>query len=57
MLVTAIAVVIPAWRICQRTGYLGWMGVLILIPTANLVMLYFITFSEWPTDKAEDRKD
>lgn len=35
MLVIAIVVVIPAWRICQRTGYPGWMGVLILIPISQ----------------------
>jgi hypothetical protein len=48
MLVIAIAVVIPAWRICQRTGYPGWLGVLILIPVVNLVLLYFLAFSDWP---------
>ncbi|KEF31788.1 hypothetical protein D777_01474 [Marinobacter nitratireducens] len=48
MLVIAIVVVIPAWRICQRTGYPGWMGILILIPVVNLFLLYFIAFSEWP---------
>lgn len=26
MLLVAIAIVIPFWRICQRAGYPGWMG-------------------------------
>ncbi len=51
----AIVVVIPAWRICQRTGYPGWMGVLILIPIVNLVLLYFIAFADWPADKTGDQ--
>lgn len=51
MLVIGIVVAIPAWRICQRTGYPGWMGLLILIPVINLFLLYFIAFSEWPADK------
>ncbi|WP_372987754.1 hypothetical protein [Marinobacter sp.] len=51
MLVIGIVVVIPAWRICQRTGYPGWMGILILIPVINLFLLYFIAFSEWPANK------
>lgn len=51
MLVIAIAVVIPAWRICRRTGYPGWLGLLTLIPVANLVLLYFIAFADWPADK------
>tara|TARA_R110000851_G_scaffold165169_1_gene309656 strand:- start:78 stop:305 length:228 start_codon:yes stop_codon:yes gene_type:complete len=51
MLVIAVLVVIPAWRICKRIGYPGWMGILILIPLANLILLYFIAFSDWPADK------
>ena len=54
MLVIAVLVVIPAWRICKRIGYPGWMGVLILIPLANLIFLYFIAFSNWPIDNRAD---
>lgn len=53
MLVIAILVVIPTWRICKRIGYPGWMGVLILIPLANLILLYFIAFSDWPANKSK----
>ncbi len=53
MLVIAIVVVIPAWRICQRAGFPGWMGTLILIPFVNLVLLYVIAFADWPVDKME----
>jgi hypothetical protein len=31
------------------------MGVLILIPIVNLVLLYFIAFADWPADKGGDR--
>jgi len=51
MLLIAIVVVIPAWRICQRTGYSGWLGILILIPVLNLVLLYFLAFADWPAEK------
>ena len=51
MLVIAIAVVVPAWRICRRTGYPGWLGLLAVVPFANLVLLYFIAFADWPADK------
>ncbi|WP_417501614.1 hypothetical protein [Marinobacter sp.] len=57
MLVIATVVVIPAWRICQRTGYPGWMGILILIPVVNLVLLYFVAFADWPADKAGARNE
>ncbi|WP_018403063.1 hypothetical protein [Marinobacter gelidimuriae] len=51
MLVIAIVVVIPVWRICQRAGYPGWLGFLMLIPMVNLALLYFIAFADWPADK------
>jgi hypothetical protein len=31
------------------------MGILILVPIANLVLLYFIAFADWPVDKTGDR--
>lgn len=52
MLVVAIAIVVPLWRICTRAGYPGWLGLLILLPVANLLLLYFLAFADWPADKA-----
>ena len=57
MLVMAVAVVVTVWRICQRTGYPGWIGVLILIPMVNLALLYFLAFANWPANKAGDGND
>jgi len=57
MLVMAVAVVVPVWRICQRTGYPGWIGVLILIPMVNLALLYFLAFANWPANKTGHGND
>lgn len=54
MLVIAVAVVIPVWRICRRTGYPGWMGIMILVPVINLIFLYFMAFADWPAEKARE---
>lgn len=51
MIIMASVVIIPIWRICQRTGYPGWVSILILVPLVNLGLLYFIAFSDWPADK------
>jgi len=56
MLVFAFVVVIPVWRICRRTGYPGWLGLLTLIPFVNLIFLYFIAFADWPKEKSENHK-
>lgn len=57
MLVIAIVALIPTWRICQRIGYPGLLGFLILIPLVNLALLYFIAFAEWPAEKARQHAE
>lgn len=47
----------PTWRICQRIGYSGWLGLLILFPLINLVLLYFIAFADWPVNKKGERSE
>ncbi|RUO77851.1 hypothetical protein CWI81_05050 [Idiomarina seosinensis] len=47
MLVGAILLVVPVWRICQRIGYPAPLSLLMLVPFANLALLYFIAFSKW----------
>ncbi|RUO56657.1 hypothetical protein [Pseudidiomarina homiensis] len=52
LLVSAI-IVIPLWRICQRIGYAGPLGLLILIPFVNIALIYFIAFGPWK--QSEDK--
>jgi hypothetical protein len=40
---------VPAlWRLCERLGYSGWFGLAMLVPLANVLLLYFLAFSDWP---------
>jgi hypothetical protein len=41
----------PLWRIIDKTGNPGPMCLLFLIPIVNLVMLFYLAFSEWPIEK------
>ena len=50
MLVVALLVVVPVWRICVKAGYSGWLSLLVLVPIANLLLLYFLAFAEWPVE-------
>lgn len=54
-LLIGVVLVIPVWRLCQRAGYPGVLGVLILIPLVNLALLYFIAFAEWPAEKSRSQ--
>ncbi len=51
MLVMAAVFLIPFWRICSKAGFSGWLSLFMLIPLVNLLFLYFLAFSDWPTHK------
>ncbi len=44
----ALVVVWPASRICHRLGFSRWLGVLAVIPLANLLLLWFVALARWP---------
>jgi hypothetical protein len=50
-LVGAIVVIIPFWRICQRVGYSPWLSLLMALPLVNLIFIYVLAFSNWPSQK------
>jgi uncharacterized membrane protein YhaH (DUF805 family) len=39
--------VIPYWKILSKAGFSGPLSLLVLIPVVNLVVLYYVAFSEW----------
>jgi hypothetical protein len=39
---------IPLWRIARKMGFPGMVGVLGLVPLVNLILAYYLAFSEWP---------
>lgn len=42
------AVAWPAARMLRRVGFSPWLGVLAVVPLANLVLLWFVAFAPWP---------
>lgn len=44
-------VVLPSWRIFERVGHPGWYGLGMVIPLLNIILLFFLAYSEWPTLK------
>ena len=39
----------PASRICSRLGFSPWLGLVALVPVANVFLLLFVAFSRWPS--------
>ena len=50
MLLFMVAIVAyPAGRICSRLGFSPWLGLFALVPVVNVLLLFFIAFSRWPS--------
>ena len=48
----ALLVVWPAARICERAGLSRWLGLLAIVPIANVVLLWFVAMAPWPARRA-----
>lgn len=47
-IVSIILAIVIWWRIFSKAGYSGALGLLMLVPIANLVMILILAFGEWP---------
>jgi hypothetical protein len=51
LLICAVVVVFPCWRIIARTGLPGVLGILAIVPLVNLILLWVLAFIDWPALK------
>ena len=51
LLLAAILVIGPLWRICSKAGFSGWLSLTFLVPLVNLAVLYYLAFAEWPVHR------
>jgi hypothetical protein len=52
IVVLVIAFVIwPVTRICSKASFSPWLGLLTLVPVANVPLLWFLAIAEWPRDR------
>jgi energy-converting hydrogenase Eha subunit B len=50
-LIFGALLVMPFWRICIKAGYAGALSLLVLVPIVNIVFVYFLAFSDWPSQQ------
>ena len=53
-IVMAAIIVVPFWMIFQKAGHSKWLSLLMVIPLVNVVALYWLAFSKWPSLPAHD---
>jgi hypothetical protein len=56
IVVLLVLVVVPYWKIWQRTGHSGAWGLLMVVPLVNIISLWVLAFKRWPAlDDGERR--
>ena len=53
-LISIIAFILPViafWKICSKAGFPGILGLLTIVPIANIILLLYLAFAEWPVLK------
>lgn len=46
-------IVVPYWKIFSKAGFSGALSLLMLVPLANIVVLYYVAFSDWKIRQTE----
>jgi hypothetical protein len=47
--------VIAFWKICAKAGFSAALGLLMIIPIANIILPLYIAFADWPALRREDQ--
>ncbi|MHC4540077.1 MAG: hypothetical protein ACYTEK_08020 [Planctomycetota bacterium] len=51
LFVSAFVFIIPViafWKICVKAGFPGPLGLLMLVPLANIFLPLYLAFADWP---------
>ena len=54
-----IGLILPAiafWKICSRVGFNGALGLLMLVPIANIILPLYVAFASWPALQKEPKQ-
>jgi len=55
-LIIVVLTILPFWFIFSKAGYSKWLSLLMVVPIVNLVILYFLAFSDWPRLRERETK-
>ncbi|MBN8968137.1 MAG: hypothetical protein J0G95_06710 [Rhizobiales bacterium] len=56
MLIFGVLIIVPFWVIFSKAGHSKWLSLLMIVPLVNVIAIYYLAFSEWPSlAKANER--
>lgn len=47
----SVSIVVPYWKIFKKAGFAPELSLLMIVPLANVIIPFFLAFSEWPALK------
>jgi hypothetical protein len=47
-IIMGVIIIFPFWKIFEKAGFSGALSILMIIPIVNIVMIFYLAFSEWP---------
>lgn len=51
LIIVGLIIVLPFWKIFTKAGFPGPLAILMIVPFANIIMIFFLAFAEWPALK------
>lgn len=49
--IIGVVVVLPNWKIFTKAGFSGWLSLIMIVPFINILLEYYLAFSEWPVHR------
>jgi len=50
IVILSLLQVVPFWRIFKRMGFPPWLAIMASLPLVNLIVLYFVAMTPWPSE-------
>ncbi len=60
LFISAFALILPViafWKICSKAGFPGALGFLMIIPIANIILPFYLAFTEWPALRGDGQSE
>ena len=55
VMLVSVLPVIAFWKICSKAGFPGVLGLLMIIPIANVILPLYLAFADWPALRGNDQ--
>lgn len=51
IVILSLLQLVPFWRIFRRMGLPPWLAIMASVPLVNLIVLYYVALTPWPSER------